>query len=158
MKKLYYVSIHAPTRGATVYPRRRRYWKRFQSTRPRGARLILAIFTPPTVVVSIHAPTRGATGASPLFLQPWRVSIHAPTRGATCILGIIPGDVIVSIHAPTRGATLLGRICRRLHHSFNPRAHAGRDLRAILNLIPHSWFQSTRPRGARLSEGVRARL
>ncbi len=76
------VSIHAPTRGAT--PRRRSrartprfnprahtgrdllsfdkvHYVKFQSTRPRGARLH-ALFAPfHKLVVSIHSPTRGAT-------------------------------------------------------------------------------------------------
>ena len=55
------VSIHAPTRGATV-------------ARPDRQRI---------GVVSIHAPTRGATVYAPLVPSTQRVSIHAPTRGAT---------------------------------------------------------------------------
>ena len=55
----------------------------------------------------------------------------------------------VSIHAPARGAT--HRRCRRAiaRHCFNPRARTGRD--ALCNEHElHSWFQSTRPHGARL--------
>ena len=55
------VSIHAPTRGATLHGPVLR----------RGIR------------VSIHAPTRGATTWSVLTLRTRWVSIHAPTRGAT---------------------------------------------------------------------------
>jgi len=75
------VSIHAPARGATLFrergspltsfnPRARAGRDRagtveiiaykFQSTRPRGARLI-KIDILPLVDVSIHAPARGAT-------------------------------------------------------------------------------------------------
>jgi len=36
--------------------------------------------------------------------------------------------VRVSIHAPTQGATWLDKISFTLNKSFNPRAHAGRDL------------------------------
>ena len=124
-----FVSIHAPTRGATLY---------FQ---PRH------VLTP----VSIHAPTRGATrsfqcntkihcrfnprthtgcdctldtNAEQLRL----VSIHAPTRGAT-----FPDNVVrfrgvnVSIHAPTRGATTATRILWQTRLCFNPRTHTGCD-------------------------------
>ena len=55
------VSIHAPTRGATI------------AVRPRLH----------SDVVSIHAPTRGATLARQEDGGVPGVSIHAPTRGAT---------------------------------------------------------------------------
>ena len=79
------VSIHAPTRGATLHGPVLR----------RGIR------------VSIHAPTRGATWQCRAFA--WLdniVSIHAPTRGATDV--DLPRRMKggVSIHAPTRGATV----------------------------------------------------
>ncbi len=123
-----YVSIHAPTRGATralrsascrarcFNPRAhagrdpqlkpmRRDFSQFQSTRPRGARPLLV------------GPDQ----------QHGRVSIHAPTRGAT----------IKAARKSVRAAC------------FNPRAHAGRDAVHRLARHRHGWFQSTRPRGAR---------
>ena len=78
------VSIHAPTRGATVQ---------------------LEIGDN-IDYVSIHAPTRGATIVrNDSYGQTLPVSIHAPTRGATFpyIQRFI--NHLVSIHAPTRGAT-----------------------------------------------------
>ena len=99
------VSIHAPTRGATLNGAYN--WQAYS--------------------VSIHAPTRGATSCLKLPCWIEEVSIHAPTRGATN--GDLPsGDfeqfqsthlrevrrirrvcslllLSVSIHAPTRGAT-----------------------------------------------------
>ena len=100
------VSIHAPTRGATLG--------------------VLSGF--PALTVSIHAPTRGATGEIGDQAGGRIVSIHAPTRGATychplCLNAIVAfqftrprgarlvrpvaehGREYVSIHAPTRGAT-----------------------------------------------------
>ena len=56
-----YVSIHAPTRGATA----------------------MGCKNPSGISVSIHAPTRGATCAGIVLLRFRQVSIHAPTRGAT---------------------------------------------------------------------------
>ena len=102
-----FVSIHAPTRGAT-------------SVRRTLGRVYM--------LVSIHAPTRGATpiaGEIPSVLLEFQsthphgvrpdcrdreqqgrcVSIHAPTRGATSIRPISHYVILVSIHAPTRGAT-----------------------------------------------------
>ena len=102
------ISIHAPTRGATLF---------------------LAVCS--TIHhISIHAPTRGATFFSSCCFLHIYISIHAPTRGATQILRFfsnlaylfqstlpreerLRGDGFVleqgyniSIHAPTRGATL----------------------------------------------------
>ncbi len=56
----------------------------------------------------------------------------------------------VSIHAPTRGATMVSLYDMVLLQSFNPRAHKGRDMNAIVNRAGRGWFQSTRPQGARL--------
>ena len=102
------VSIHAPTRGATI----------------------VAGSSGAVVNVSIHAPTRGATrNKAKGFPALKKVSIHAPTRGATAservhtsrstCFNTCPhagGNVVisasiarrkaVSIHAPTRGATM----------------------------------------------------
>ena len=55
------ISIHAPTRGATMT----------------SDDVLQAIF------ISIHAPTRGATSASTPVAVWIPISIHAPTRGAT---------------------------------------------------------------------------
>ncbi len=56
-----YISIHAPTRGATV-----------------GDAICLY-----ELIISIHAPTRGATKYSKTTKITFEISIHAPTRGAT---------------------------------------------------------------------------
>ncbi len=77
------VSIHAPARGATDPEGHCQGPARFQSTRPRGARLR---------AIHIHhkrdlfQSTR-PRGARPAFSEAMRrqraVSIHAPARGAT---------------------------------------------------------------------------
>ena len=81
--------------------------KKFQSTRPRGARL-----------------------------DAWDNGSH---------------DLHISIHAPARGATLPRLSLIVLGYHFNPRAREGRDIFPWLCLQNVSIFQSTRPRGARLS-------
>ena len=55
------ISIHAPTRGATMI----------------SSRDIVEI------TISIHAPTRGATPPLNIDDKCKDISIHAPTRGAT---------------------------------------------------------------------------
>ena len=61
-----FISIHAPTRGAT---------DRTQEDVDR-------------VIISIHAPTRGATTTLLFDNSSVMISIHAPTRGATYRLAI----------------------------------------------------------------------
>ena len=78
-----YVSIHAPTRGATALLQtlaqiHLSFNPRAHAGRDSGTFSVLS-----HALVSIHAPTRGATV---LELHEWVVfvvSIHAPTRGAT---------------------------------------------------------------------------
>ena len=122
------ISIHAPTRGATINSGE---WRLYGK-------------------ISIHAPTRGATsiagrrnqirinfnprshkGSDPMRILAWiryryfnprshkgsdgnpearcawciGISIHAPTRGATVEPEKKSGWIQISIHAPTRGAT-----------------------------------------------------
>ena len=57
------VSIHAPARGATSMEKQSMASRKFQSTRPRGARLLRASAVTATAPVSIHAPARGATNS-----------------------------------------------------------------------------------------------
>ena len=105
--------------------------------------------------VSIHAPAWGATrGHGQLREQPV-VSIHAPAWGATLVHVMVPtSEVLVSIHAPAWGATRAqwSRQCQR--GCFNPRARVGRDGITGVRIDPTTRFQSTRPRGARLSETI----
>ena len=118
------VSIHAPTRGATIFTERYRAREWFQSTRPRGARPRRRnkchrnrSFNP-----RAHAgrdPDRGSC----LYYKPFQ---STRPRGAR----------------PLHLSTLSASPC------FNPRAHAGRDDLATV-MSDAQEFQSTRPRGAR---------
>ena len=121
----------------------------FQSTRPRGARPVPALVS---MVALVFQSTR-PRGARLLVLGQAcdiiAVSIHAPTRGATMVGGDVFDGLLVSIHAPTRGATYQTYEDIWINSSFNPRAHAGRDLTLDMLEITQQRFQSTRPRGAR---------
>ena len=171
--RLLQVSIHAPTRGATAHDMLAELHQAlFQSTRPRGARLLDEAGIHPSSSVSIHAPTRGATpslarraawrkcfnprahagrdasATSRSVFATWFQSTRprGARRGASLPA---PTRAAVSIHAPTRGATRPGCQRRISRSRFNPRAHAGRDRFAARQLRGRSGFQSTRPRGAR---------
>ena len=78
---------------------------KFQSTRPRGARLIDAQELQLHALVSIHAPAWGATPNYQVRVPLGLVSIHAPAWGATRVIGQRLGMKQVSIHAPAWGAT-----------------------------------------------------
>ena len=145
--QLKYISIHAPTRGATG---KRSYKKEFQH-------------------ISIHAPTRGATKYSKTTKITFEISIHAPTRGATV-------KIILWVSTSTFQSTLprgeRRSCCNKVTVilDFNPRSHEGSD---FVLLITHTFiyisihaptrgatsddssfkyaylFQSTLPRGER---------
>ena len=145
------VSIHAPAWGATPIclgaadaqsgfnPRARvgrdsigivvrKSNTLFQSTRPRGARLLSAAAAKCPRHVSIHAPAWGATvtdvapAASVSMFQSTRPRGARPNR-----LNKPVRDLRVSIHAPAWGATPHARENGRRNRSFNPRARVGRD-------------------------------
>ena len=82
------ISIHAPTRGATIF------FSRFR--RSSG--------------ISIHAPTRGATPltAGLITLSDY-FNPRSHERSDLVRTGKIMSDVLISIHAPTRGATQFPR-------------------------------------------------
>ncbi len=123
-----YISIHAPTRGATKK----------------------AILQREKQAISIHAPTRGATipnidipdvagfqstlpreerpRALLIYIPDYTISIHAPTRGATKSTALLKLIRKISIHAPTRGATRTRKEFRLLVQNFNPRSHERSDV------------------------------
>ena len=85
-----FISIHAPTRGATFTlslclctlpyfnPRSYKRSDTRKKTKQDAAK------------ISIHAPTRGATTREILSTARMPISIHAPTRGATAKMHNIP--------------------------------------------------------------------
>ena len=124
----------------------------FQSTHPRGVRLLLLLLQiAPLLFQSTHprgvrpAPSNVGQG----ILQ---VSIHAPTRGATQSWNPSATASPVSIHAPTRGATMTMPILIQLilFQSTHPR---GVRLDTSNMTFVTAMFQSTHPRGVRLHTG-----
>ena len=143
------ISIHAPTRGATITCTK--------------ARTITAI--------SIHAPTRGATIITRTCQCPVSISIHAPTRGATKqytsrfrirkFQSTLPqGERHCSFIFSTsfsafqstlpQGERLLKDTRQiQLDCYFNPRSHKGSDFSYSLPDPVTDLFQSTLPQGER---------
>ena len=78
------ISIHAPTRGATL--------SNVSNFRANG------YFNPRS-----HERSDGHAPSDDIALI---ISIHAPTRGATMLVVQLKFRQAISIHAPTRGATV----------------------------------------------------
>ena len=167
------ISIHAPTRGATVArvysgvqpyyfnPRSHegsdyRFLKGSRSGyyfNPRsheGSDVIRRVRFTGNGTISIHAPTRGATCRSWLTsYQILQISIHAPTRGATVARvysGVQPYYFNPRSHEGSDYRFLKGS---RSGYYFNPRSHEGSDDRVQCILCAITQFQSTLPRGER---------
>ena len=144
-----YISIHAPTRGATptafkliTYPidfnprshtgsdnaqsppSKHNYI--FQSTLPHGER---PRDSEKTNQIQNFNP-RSHTGSDITKCDEllfYIISIHAPTRGATLRTRLYVYNYRISIHAPTRGATLRLYSQKSIKYHFNPRSHTGSD-------------------------------
>ena len=145
-----YVSIHAPTRGATARKTTESAAYLFQSTHPHGvrpcttpARKETASFNPRThtgcdaINTDIQAKRDGFQSTHPHGVRRWlhppkarktTVSIHAPTRGATLITKYYKiMDKFQSTHP--HGVRRLGLIVdSERTRSFNPRTHTGCDI------------------------------
>ncbi len=117
-----YVSIHAPTGGATRGLRSSWALSRFQSTLPRGERLSALTRSTSRGLFQSTLP-RGERPGSSLSTSMARVFQSTLPRGERLDRRQIGGDFGVSIHAPTGGATWLIGLWRerRLFQSTLPR-------------------------------------
>ena len=120
------VSIHAPTRGATLSFKLIHQIDKFQSTHPHGVRLYVTALLKYMKQCFNPRTHTGCDFSYRFFANVCDVSIHAPTRGATSFRTSMEQKKVVSIHAPTRGAT--------------------QPIKTIQN---ENWFQSTHPHGVR---------
>ena len=168
------VSIHAPAWGATRHLRRgsSRWWGfnprtrvgcdefirhgllcavRFQSTHPRGVRLLH--FFPGIFegIVSIHAPAWGATPSTPT--SPDRIPVFQSThpRGVRPRMLWVCSRLRRCFNPRTRvGCDVRQRLpAARIPTSFNPRTRVGCDHGRQPYAPGHAEFQSTHPRGVR---------
>ena len=146
----------------------------FQSTPPRGGRPVPLGPVIAITDISIHAPARGATYAggagsqSVIHFNPRpreggdyhayyyhtfqsQISIHAPARGATRLVPDLGQVAVISIHAPARGATSGNKSFLWVYLYFNPRPREGGDPPRLHAQGSGQVFQSTPPRGGRLT-------
>ena len=171
------VSIHAPAWGATgAWIKGHARMSCFNPRTRVGCDLLLSVgFGGMEADVSIHAPAWGATNAneSPFrlmkcfnsrtrvgcdepdfdgWLERHGVSIHAPAWGATeRKREYLPAEEMFKIRH-RRGVRLLRNhlptICNT---GFNPRTRVGCDVRSLAIRNIERQFQSTHPRGVRLT-------
>ena len=99
------ISIHAPTRGATL----------------------ISVYVNTKISISIHAPTRGATRLIHAKFIITNISIHAPTRGATVHLSRCLWIIIFQSTLPREERHQNRMIRRHIPKDFNPRSHERSD-------------------------------
>ena len=79
------ISIHAPTRGATLFRIKYTPFRVFQSTLPRGERLSIMSFLFAQKYFNPRSHEGSDGNAEVITGSNTGISIHAPTRGATAI-------------------------------------------------------------------------
>ncbi|GAA5263290.1 hypothetical protein KTGMC3_P2041 [Methanocalculus sp. MC3] len=139
------ISIHVPTGGTTWSEYRRVRIGKFQSTCPRGARLLLSRSYDRDIDFNPRA--HGGHDVPPKPRKDaWAISIHVPTGGTTRRNQNQhpPRNFNPRAHGGHDGRSV-NTTDRR---NFNPRAHGGHDRHDQITTEPHE-FQSTCPRGAR---------
>ena len=99
------ISIHAPTKGATICSHISPTACRFQSTLPRRERRGGDIMAKILIGFQSTLPRRERPERPGKPEAGSGISIHAPTKGATKNLYMTMQRSVISIHAPTKGAT-----------------------------------------------------
>ena len=146
------ISIHAPTKGATLVFLKGSFDMRFQSTLPRRERHVFLTSFNPFGEFQSTLPRRERLLSTQLPILLYSISIHAPTKGATLFTGTAMPSKNISIHAPTKGATAVSSPFCISASDFNPRSHEGSDLLPYKRTNPNIPFQSTLPRRERQKE------
>ena len=169
------ISIHAPTRGATVAGiASQADDANFNPRAHAGRDRAFAHLNAPTAI-SIHAPTRGATSVLNRSgrLAHFNPRAHAgrdffttavesrfrnfnprARAGRDAVRFVTKKKhLMISIHAPARGATenQLSYVAQSTH--FNPRARAGRDLKLRPKCLRSQYFNPRARAGRDLKRG-----
>ena len=116
----------------------------------RGATRLAQMFQRERSVVSIHAPAWGATRPYTFFTQP-RIGFNPRTRVGCDVVNLVTGagDGMVSIHAPAWGATSSMETVAPLASLFQSTHPRGVRLSGYVQAVAEVEFQSTHPRGVR---------
>ena len=125
----------------------------FQSTFPRGERLIIILSFPQMDKFQSTFPRGERPDRHNTDNRLRIISIHVPAWGTTSNLSQKCVYVSISIHVPAWGTTINGNAGRRNVRNFNPRSRVGNDSEVACAFSTSFSFQSTFPRGERLCAG-----
>ena len=132
----HHISIHAPTRGATLHFLLQFLTYIFQSTHPRGVRLYDYFNYINTLKFQSTHP-RGVRRVSLTgLLSRYAIFQSTHPRGVRhAVTSVISGNRSISIHAPTRGATNEYKNNKNKTNNFNPRTHEGCDVNDLTDRV-----------------------
>ena len=103
----YYISIHAPTRGATSVPVSEDFSNVFQSTLPQGERLIFQHHSKGNFLFQSTLPQGERPNRFLSLPKSYNYFNPRSHKGSDINPGISDNFLPISIHAPTRGATAI---------------------------------------------------
>ena len=144
------ISIHAPTRGATILCNHRGLVFGFQSTLPREERRdnMKVIAEIEKFQSTLPREERLSSQARLIWWhQHFNPRSHERSDNQK---GKRMAREKISIHAPTRGATQHDRMAGHRRNHFNPRSHERSDDKNHSGAVDNAEFQSTLPREERL--------
>ncbi len=125
----------------------------FQSTHPRGVRPKRTRSKSPSGIFQSTHP-RGVRLSARYFVSfSICISIHAPARGATRAPAKRQKIRQISIHAPARGATLQLNSPTSCRQNFNPRTREGCDGVNLLGFYAHKNFNPRTREGCDVFDG-----
>ena len=129
MRQYSWLSIHAPTRGATVdVPPEWFVPITFNPRSYKRSDFLLSCFLYTSIPFNPRSYKR-SDRYKIILSSPPTLSIHAPTRGATSLFLFSFSVTSLSIHAPTRGATLHNYLTLCYVKAFNPRSYKRSDVK-----------------------------
>ena len=122
-----YISIHAPTNGATVFCINPETAHKHFNPRSDERSDTSPQLTCGNILISIHAPTNGATELThqPFIVDRFQSTLRRTERRSAQILRT--SLELISIHAPTNGATVFIRPNMLTPCDFNPRSDERSD-------------------------------
>ena len=149
----YFFSIHAPTRGATLWRKNRHGKNNFNPRSHTGSDDIL----PDTSLTCLYFNPRSHTGSDNTTTRIYPMFVHFNPRSHTG--SDQKGDqrwttLEISIHAPTRGATANGGEMIYDHNDFNPRSHTGSDTCVVIKVVDFKISIHAPTRGATVFAGL----
>ena len=148
-----WISIHAPTRGATVLSKETHQLIGFQSTLPQGERLVYLYKHHIQVIISIHAPTRGATADihSKNQTHIFQSTLPQGERHSWLCKHMLPNDFNPRSH---KGSDLNKITIMFLRRDFNPRSHKGSDFNINLYFLFPFYFNPRSHKGSDFHDSI----